>query len=208
MTAERIFTIFKNHIPPPAVDYAFSLWQQTPFELKLAKSRQTKVGDFTCKRNAKRYRITLNHDLNSYLFLITYVHEVAHLRTYLHYADRVEPHGNEWKHVFQNLMMPVLKENVFPDKILPVLKKHMDSPKASSFADSLLTQTLREYDRGSASHIIVGSLPEGTIFKLQGKFFKKGPLKRTRIICRELKSRRHYLVPCDALVSDVQLSLL
>ena len=203
-----ISSLLQAHVPPSAQSYCYLLWNQTPFELKLTKSRHTKIGDFTTRRSRKYYRITLNHDLNPYLFLITYVHEVAHLRVFMHYEDKVDPHGEEWKRVFKNLMVPLLQESVFPPKILHLLRAHMANPKASSFADTALTNALREYDEGASSQVLVSSLPEGTVFRLQGKFFKKGKLRRTRILCREMNSRRQYLVPADALVSDVQLSLL
>lgn len=209
MSPDNVFNILSNHVPAAAVQYSFLLWQQTPFELKLTKTRQTKVGDFTSKKNARHPRITLNHDLNPYLFLLTYVHEVAHLRVFLHYGHRVDPHGEEWKHVFQNLTQPlILEENVFPDEILHILRRHMINPRASSYADSELTLAFRRFDKGFESQAIVSDLPEGSIFKLQGKYFKKGKLRRTRVVCEELKTRRQYLVPVDALVTDVQLSLL
>ena len=208
MQGKQVFGILTQHVPLLAVDYTFQLWTQTAFELKLSRKRESKVGDFTFKRNSAIQRITLNHDLNPYLFLITYIHEVAHLRVHLHYGNRLEPHGSEWKKVFQNLMLPVLKENVFPPEILHILLRHMRNPKASSFADRELTLALRKFDVGSSKQVMVSELPEGSIFKLQGKYFKKGKLKRTRVLCHEIKSKRLYLVPAEATVSDVQLSLL
>lgn len=208
MQEKEVFNILTHHVPQHAVDYSFQLWAQTKFQLKLSKKRASKVGDFTYKSNASIQRITLNHDLNPYLFLITYIHEVAHLRVHLHYGNRIEPHGSEWKKVFQNLMSPVLNENVFPREILSVLSQHMENPKASSFADKHLTLTLRKFDAASVQFPMVSELPEGSIFKLQGRFFKRGKLKRTRVLCCEIKSKRQYLVPAEALVTDVQLSLL
>lgn len=208
MSEQEIFKILHHHLPPTSVDYAFLLWKQTPFQLKLSKKRQTKVGDFTCKRNSTIQRITLNHDLNPYVFLITYIHEVAHLRVFLIHRYNKEPHGKEWKESFQQLIAPVLNEHIFPADVLAILTKHMRNPKASSFADRDLTVALRKFDNGHAEQVMVSQLPEGSVFKLQGKYFKKGSLRRTRFLCRELKSKRQYLVPSEAVVSEVQLSLL
>ena len=209
MNAENVKKLILSHVPPSACEYCFKLWVDTPFHLKITKSRQTKVGDFTCKSNAKNPRITLNHDLNPYLFLTTYIHEVAHLRVFLHYGNRVDPHGEEWKHVFQHLLQPMLiQESVFPEEILHELRRHMINPKASSFSDSLLTQVFRRYDSNNAHQTIVGDLPQGSIFKLNGKYFQKGALKRTRVLCKEVQSKKLYLVPADAVATDIQLSLL
>lgn len=208
MTSEKILAIFQKHLPEHAVAYCFQLWNERPFALKITKSRQSKVGDFTSRSDALNPRITLNHDLNPYTFLITYIHEVAHLHVFLQYRNRVDPHGIEWKVAFQKLLQPVLTPEIFPEEILSVLTRHMQNPKASSFADSELTRALRNFDTRSHVNIVLADLPEGSTFQLNGRFFTKGKLKRTRILCKETKSRKHYLVPADALVNNVQLSLL
>jgi hypothetical protein len=207
MTEAQVLNTLQLHVPEKAVDYAFGIWEEKPFTLKLTKSRQTKIGDFTCQHGAQP-RITLNHDLNPFTFLITYIHEVAHLRVFLEFGHRVEPHGQRWKTTFQKLLTPVLTSEIFPDKILVPLTKHMQSPKASSFADTVLTKALRSFDESAHADIILSDLPEGSTFQLNGRYFKKGKLRRTRILCKEVHSKRQYLVPAEALVSDVQLSLL
>ncbi len=207
MKREKLYATLEERIAPAAVPYCFSLWQQSPFELKLTKTRQSKVGDFTSRRSATHPRITLNNDLNSHLFLITYIHEVAHHFVHKKYGSTVDPHGQEWKDTFRDLMMPMLQESVFPIEILHQLQAHMINPKASSFADTHLTKLLRNYDKGG-NLIALSDIPEGSTFCIQGRFFKKGKLKRTRYLCQEIKKRRTYLVPSEALVSNVQLSLL
>ncbi len=104
-------------------------------------------------------------------------------------------------------MLPMLWENVFPAEILHELRRHMINPKASSFADTNLTEAFRKFDKNTTSGY-PPQVPEGSVFKLQGRYFKKGKLRRTRILCNELKTKRDYLVPADALVTNVQLSLL
>ena len=195
-------------MPPASVEYCFQLWKETPFELKVTRSRNSKVGDFTSKGSKSHPRITLNNDLNPYLFLQTYIHEVAHLRVYLRLGNKVDPHGEEWKSTFTDLMIPVMWENIFPEEVLHELRRHMINPKASSYADPRLIEVLRKFDRNASQFILLSQLPEGSIFQFQKRFFKKGKLRRTRIICVELKSKRSYLVPSDALVNNVQLSLL
>jgi hypothetical protein len=208
MNENRILEVLKTHVPVASVEYCFNLWKACPFELKLSRSRQTKVGDFTSRRSRSHPRITLNNDLNPYLFLTTYIHEVAHLHVYKRYADRVEPHGEEWKTTFTELLVPLLWEHIYPDEILHELRRHMVNPKATSFADTKLTEVFRLFDANKSHAAVLSQLPEGSMFKLQGKYFMKGKLRRTRVLCKELKSKREYLVPADALVNDVQLSLL
>ena len=208
MKAEKIHSTLETHVPGPALPYCYRLWTETPFELKITRTRQTKVGDFTSKKSIAHPRITLNQELNPYLFLITYVHEVAHLRVHLQYGNRVDPHGEEWKARFRILMQPLLAPAIFKEDILYELQRHMVNPKASSFADSELTRILRRYDKDAANYATLSEIPEGSIFRFQGRFFKKGKVRRTRVLCHEVKTKRHYLVPADVLVSGVQLSLL
>jgi len=208
MKPNEVLIILQTHVPPSTVEYCLNLWKASPFELKITRSRQTKVGDFTSKRTRNHPRITLNQDLNSYLFQVTYIHEVAHLHVYLKFGNRVDPHGEEWKTSFTDLMLPLLWESVFPEEILHELRRHMINPKASSFADTSLTQAFRKFDKNSHTFAILSEVPEGSIFQFQGRYFKKGKLRRTRVLCRELKSKRDYLVPADAQVSNVQFSLL
>jgi len=208
MDPEKIYSTLQAHVPVTALPYCFQLWQETPFQLKITRTRQTKVGDFTSKKSVAHPRITLNHELNPYLFVITYIHEVAHLRVHLRYGNRVDPHGDEWKMSFQTLMQPVLNPSVFMDDILMELQRHLINPKASSFADTDLTKVLRRYDKDAAHYATLSDIPEGSIFRFQGRFFKKGKIRRTRVLCHEVKTKRHYLVPADVLVSGVQLSLL
>lgn len=208
MKESLVLQILQTHIPSKALEYCFFLWKEKPFHLKITRSRQTKIGDFTSRKDAQHPRITLNRDLNPYTFLITYIHEVAHLHVFLKYGNRVAPHGEHWKTEFRLLMSPILNPEIFPDGLFQALHDHMVNPKASSFADTELTRALRNLDEGTTANIILADLPEGSMFHLQGKYFTKGKLRRTRILCKEVKSKRHYLVPADALVSNVQLSLL
>ncbi|HET9054009.1 MAG TPA: SprT-like domain-containing protein [Cyclobacteriaceae bacterium] len=208
MTEQQVLSLLQQHVPEPAVRYCLQLWQEKPFTLKITRSRLTKIGDFTSKRNAARPQITLNADLNPYTFLVTYIHEVAHLFVFLNFSRNTEPHGEHWKYAFRRLMSPMLTPGVFPEEILIPLMDHMENPKASSFADVTLTRALRSFDADAKEIRVLSDIPEGSIFKLHDRYFQKGKLRRTRVLCKEMNSKRQYLVPAEAEVSDVQLSLL
>src|SRR5262245_3576823 len=167
---EKVYLTLQKHTPPTSLDYCFALWRSSPFELRITRTRQSKVGDFTSRKNIRHPRITLNHDLNPYLFLVTYIHEVAHLYVHLKHGDRVDPHGDEWKTAFKHLMSPMLKNSVFPDEILHVLGPHMANPKASSFADAELTRVLRSYDKNADQYMALSDIPEGSVFHFQGRY--------------------------------------
>ena len=88
MTLDRILPLLQSHVPATALAYCIDLWKASPFELKVTRARQTKVGDFTSRNTRANPRITLNNDLNPYLFLMTYVHEVAHLQRHVLWSTK------------------------------------------------------------------------------------------------------------------------
>lgn len=207
MTSASISRILTDHVPAAASTYCIQLWERFQFNFKLRKSRLTKVGDFTYYPG-KVPIITVNRDADPFLFLITYIHEVAHLDVHVNHGNKVASHGKEWKIAFQQLMAPMLSEEVFPKDLLLGLRKHLRNPKASTFSDSKFTQLLRAQDKRQKHAVLLSHLSEGSVFGFHGKWFKKGKLRRTRVECKELKTRMIYLVPADAPISVAQLSLL
>jgi len=206
LTSLALRNLLDQHIPTPAVNYCIGLWEQKPFLFKLSKKRASKSGDFTC-RHGQIPRITINKDLHPFEFLITYIHEVAHHHVHLIHAFRAEAHGTEWKRAFQELLAPLLTVEVFPNDILASLSEHMINPKASTYSDSALTKLLRSKDPRTSRSTLLSELPEGSVFDLNGRWFKKGKLQRTRVLCLEVKSKRQFLVPADVPVGHAQLSI-
>ncbi|MCK6618033.1 MAG: SprT-like domain-containing protein [Cyclobacteriaceae bacterium] len=198
--------ILVTHLPEKAVRYCFELWRKEPFSFKVSKSRYSKAGDFSARHSG--YTITINHDLNPYQFLVTLVHEVAHLRVFKNYGRRVSPHGPEWRNEFRQLMQPLLTTEVFPPALLNHLVVHLQKPKASTFSDVALTTELRQYDSTVSTGIALDHLTEGSLFKLRGRLFKKGALRRTRFYCHEIKTKRKFLIPRLVLVELIQPAII
>ena len=202
MQETRVLTILQTHLPPETVLYCFRLWQNSPFDLRLRKERLSKVGDFT-HRPGKTPRITINRDSHPFLFLITYVHEVAHLMVHRQHGWKVKAHGLVWKQAFQGLMAPLLHEQIFPQELLKALKKHMRNPKASSFSDTELSRQLRALDLTRPPDTLLSDIAEGETFSFRGRLFRKGNTRRTRALCHGIKSRSNYLIPLDAVIERV-----
>ncbi|HMP98462.1 MAG TPA: hypothetical protein PKC24_01695 [Cyclobacteriaceae bacterium] len=197
-----VYRLLESKLPPDVIHYCFDLWAKYRFQLKIKKNRVSKAGDFTAS-SISHPRITLNAGLNPYAFLITYIHEVAHLEVYLKYKSRLDPHGTAWKKTFIQLMQPMMSDLIFPADVLPILRKHMLNPKASTYSDAKLTRALSVYDEVQNPLPLLSDLPDGSIFKLGKKMFVKGKLRRTRYLCREYKSKREYLVPAELPVNLV-----
>ncbi|MGB3183229.1 MAG: SprT-like domain-containing protein [Cyclobacteriaceae bacterium] len=202
MDRSALYDILDRHVPENAVHYCTDLHYQYAFLFKLAANRRTKFGDYRYDRAAKSHKITVNHSLNPYAFLITYVHEVAHLVAFEKYGFHIRPHGKEWKITFRSLIEPVMSDLVFPANVLTALKNYMRNPKASSYSDPALAIALQSYDHSSNGKLSLSALPRGKRFKLNGRVFEKGLKRRTRVLCLEVGSGRNYLVSLSAMVEE------
>ncbi len=195
MKNQPVYDALKGQVPLHSLEYCYGLWDRYPFELRITKSRKSKLGDYRFDRASNAHRISVNGDLNPYAFLITYVHEVAHLLVKVNNKRQLPPHGVVWKTTFKEVFHPLLNEHVFPEKVLVPLLKYMKNPKASSYADQNLMMALRNYDLNKINQPVLGDLEIGDVFKINNRVFKKEETKRTRVLCQEIKSRRKYLIP-------------
>lgn len=199
---EQLKEVLSNHVPTTAVDYCCGLWQQHSFSFVLTRDRASKLGDYRFDPRNGSHKITVNHNLNPYQFLITYVHEVAHRVVHKH-GSRQKPHGPEWKNEFRELMLPLLNSEVFPDDVLRVLARHMRNPKASTSGDPSLVKVLAAYDENSEQQFTLSDLPLGEEFVFRGRAFRKLEKKRTRAVCLDLKNQKKYLIPEMADISPI-----
>jgi len=184
-------------VPEAARSYVRELLNTHPLRLSLAKDRNTRLGDYRPPAADGRHRISVNAGLNRYAFVITLIHEYAHLAVQVELGSRVSPHGIEWKTRFSQLMQPLLRAEVFPEPLLSVLKKHMLNPSASSLTDRALVAELRKFDpiEQIDARPLLSELPEGSAFKLpNGMIFNKGRMRRSRIACVRQDNRKVYLV--------------
>jgi len=192
--------VFYQYFPVAAVEYCFQLWNQHKFHFKINKKRQTRLGDYRYNPTTKLHAITVNADLNRFSFLVTYLHEVAHLSTQLKYGSRVDPHGNEWKNEFIAVAEPMLTSEVFPAFVLKALEKYFVNPKASSCSDHELQKALQWFDEGG-DHFYLSDIQIGKLFEFNKRKFQKEELRRTRVLCKEIATGKKYLISKMAKVS-------
>ena len=200
MSADALQTFYK-YLPAAAAQYCYDLWQQYAFHFKIDKKRSTKLGDWRYEPARDKHTITVNHDLNPYQFLVTYIHEVAHLVTFESFQNRVKPHGREWKDNFKSLLKPLIIPSIFPPDLIQVLESYLRNPRASSCADPHLFQAMSLYDQKREGEMLLSEIDPGGVFQFNDKLFQKEEKKRTRSVCLELRTGKKYLIPEIATVT-------
>lgn len=184
--------VLKQYIPEKAIPKVLELLNYDHLVVKVKNERKTRHGDYKRLPNGK-HQITVNSNLNSYRFLVTLVHEIAHFEAYKEFGRFIKPHGIEWKRTFQRLMLPFLNPEIFSNDLLPLLANHFKNPKASSDTDASLALALKQFDEIN-DKTYVFEIPLGQSFKLyNGKVFLKGAKRRKRFECVEVKSGKLYL---------------
>lgn len=193
-----------KYLPELAVSPCFELIKDSQVHLKIVNERVTRHGDYRRRRDGK-HQITVNASLNKYRFLITLIHEIAHLIAFEKYGRNIKPHGVEWKKTFQYLMLPFIRPEIFPSQLLPLLANHFKNPKASSSTDARLSIALKQFDEQQSDKSYVYELPIGCVFRIyNGKLFKKGNKRTKRYECIEVSSGRVFLFQPNAEVELIK----
>jgi hypothetical protein len=163
--------------------------------LHIEVERKGRYGDYT-PHSGKGSRISINHNLSPFEFLITFVHELAHHSAFVKYGNRHEPHGVEWKNEFKLCMRPFFELELFPYDLKSILAKHMQNPKYSQSADVKLLEVLRKYDSRKTHILTLSQLHDGAEFRMKSDptFMRRIKKLRTYILCESLDGRYKYRV--------------
>jgi hypothetical protein len=197
--------ILATYLPPDAAPLIGRWIDYFKCEFKISRNRNSKFGDYRPPHSGKGHRISVNYDLNPYAFLVTAVHEFAHLHTWNEHKQKAKPHGAEWKNNFKKMMQPFFETDVFPPDVKHAITSYLNNPAASSCSDLSLYRALRKYDAPKDSHTTVEKLPVKSLFKLKdGRVFRKEEKLRKRYKCIEVNSRRIYLFSAVAEVEPVE----
>jgi SprT protein len=184
----------QSYLPPGSFEEVLYYLQHHKVHLTISRKRQSILGDYRHAHTDKNHRISVNGNLNTYAFLITLLHELAHLFTYEQFGHRVQAHGKEWKNEFGKILAKFLLKKVFPPDIEKALLGTLQNPAASSCGDEKLLRVLHNYDEKATGVHLVEQLPEGALFSIKGgRIFKKGEKIRKRFKCVEVKTGKLYL---------------
>lgn len=181
-------------IPEAGMEEVLHYLRQHKVQLTITRQRQSILGDYRHAHNGRSHRISVNGNLNKYSFLVTLLHELAHLFTFERFGNAVLSHGKEWKSAFSNILVIFLTKKVFPPDIEQALLQTLQNPAASSCGDENLLRVLRNYDEKKDGHYLVEQLADGDLFRIKGgRVFEKGQKNRKRYKCREVATGKLYL---------------
>lgn len=167
---------------------------QYKVHLTITRSRSTVLGDYRNAHSGKTHRISVNGNLNPYAFLITLLHELAHLITFVRFGNRVMAHGAEWKTEFSSLLKHFLSASFFPSDIRLQLQQSLKNPAASSCADEALMRVLRKHDPRKEGFVLVEELLQGDLFLIKNaRLFRREEKLRKRIKAVEINTGKVYL---------------
>jgi SprT protein len=184
----------RRWIPAPAAPPILEYLNHYQVHLTITRERKSVLGDYRHATHSSNHRISVNGSLNHYSFLITLIHELAHLVTFMEYGNRVQSHGREWKKVYRKILEEFIPLSVFPADVLAALKKNLHDLPASSCADEGLMRVLRRYDTDKDGMLLVEQIPDGGCFMLEDlRVFRKGKKLRKRYQCVEVATGKLYL---------------
>lgn len=187
-------------IPNASILPIFEVLSPFQVKLKITKERSSKHGDYRPPIQNHFHQISVNGTLNRYAFLVTFLHEIAHLLAFHKTSSLRNPHGEIWKNEFRNLLNQHLSLQCFPKELEPSIKKYASNPKASSASDANLFLGLKKFDEKAA--LTLNDIDEGVSFIFKNRVFRKEKIRRTRVLCTDVSTGKQYLI---SKIAEVEL---
>ncbi|MDA3615207.1 SprT-like domain-containing protein [Polluticaenibacter yanchengensis] len=193
MEKQRSFEPLRQYLPDNCFELVMPLILKHKVHLTISRGRKTKLGDYRNAYGNNNHRISVNGDLNKYAFLVTLIHELAHLLTYEKFGHRVQPHGTEWKSIYSQMLYEFIQHQVLPVDITEALVKTIKKPGASTCSEVDLQRVLNKYDKRHPAMTTVETINIGDTFALpDGRKFVRGEVIRKRIKCFLLPGMQPY----------------
>ncbi|MCC7029145.1 MAG: SprT-like domain-containing protein [Chitinophagaceae bacterium] len=191
----RELEVLDDFLPVGASEMVIAYMHQYKIHLKIKRERKTILGDYRPATHSSPHTISVNANLNKYHFLITFVHELAHLVNFIQHGRRVQPHGPEWKTCFAQLLKRFLEKDIFPADIKEALRQSDNNLSATTCSDPKLFKILYKYDDANGKHL-VEHLSIGDTFRTEsGEVYLIREKRRTRFACEQIHSKKMYFFP-------------
>lgn len=184
----------QSYLPPGTYEPVLAYLRQYKVHLTVARERKSILGDYRHRTHHDNHRISVNGNLNQWSFLITLLHELAHLLTFERFGNQVSAHGREWKMVYGQLLDQFIRHKIFPPDIEKELMASLQNPAATTCAEDGLLRILRRYDDKESHHRLVEEISLNGMFRTSdGRIFQRKEKLRKRFKCVEVKTGKAYL---------------
>ena len=204
---EEYRTILRRHLNDDAVDWVYDYFTRNNIFLHITRQRTSKLGDYSWPQRGRKYhRITVNGDLNPYMFLWVFLHEAAHYETRLKYNGSVQPHGHEWQAAYARLLRECIA--LFPPETHDSIARYASRVPLARATGQGIEELLRHYDKDYSPESVtrLDDLPAGSLFRLKRSpdiLFRSDERRRTRWLCTDTATGRRYTVPATAEVISI-----
>ena len=207
MTREEYRNILARYVPQAAVDGIYDILDSNRVFLHITRERKSKLGDYQWPRTGHNYHeISVNGNLNKYLFLYVLLHEAAHMDAFLAQGVTHEPHGHVWQQCYRRRLAQFASAGAFPTEVSTLVAAYCARIPLNRSIGRRIEAQLRTYDKGYAatSHTTLNELPAGSCFRLVSKpdiRFRSVERRRTRWLCLDTDTGREYTVAGHAEVT-------
>jgi hypothetical protein len=180
------------HMSKEKAEQILSYLKTNNCSLKITRARKTKRGDFRFGRG--NLSISVNQDPNSFRFLFTLLHEMAHLKNYLDFGTKVQPHGQEWKANFRQIFNWFKMHDDFSkdSEVYAAVLDELQNPKACSGVNHTMERAFIPYDAHQKALLI--DVPIGSHFIFGANTYQKLENRRTRVMCLNVSNKRKYTI--------------
>jgi hypothetical protein len=202
MTEEDLAKSLKRYLPASTENLIARWIVRNEVHFRVTQPRNSKFGDYRHPYRGQGHMITINGNLNPWAFLITTIHEFAHLLAWNKFRDQISPHGKEWKEQYKILLLPLIEKGIFPSDLEMAVRSYISNPSASSCVDDKLMVALKKYDAHKLPFL--KEIPHGTRFNFNGRTYVKGEKQRTRYHCTAFGTREIYFISGLAEVEPVE----
>ena len=158
---------------------------------KILKKRKTKLGDCKYIKKENQFYISINEKLNKNQFLLTLIHEIAHVISIKKYGLKIKPHGKEWKLEYGKLIKIGIKKKIFSRKIEPVLNNSLQNIKSSHIYNYDLLEKLTKNKKIKKT---LKDIKDGEKFEFNGEKFIKIKKLTKRYLCQKIKNNKKYYI--------------
>lgn len=191
---ETSIQFLEQFLPEGSFEQVAPFFKTHTIHLTVTHERKSVLGDYRNPvKDAPYHRISINANLNPYSFLITLLHELAHMFTFVHFQFKAQPHGKEWKTQFRHILIPFIGKSFFPADVEKALLAYLHNPAASTCTDIQLFKALYRYDEHRPGFKLVDDIGDNQYFETEdGQLFQKLEKVRTRTRCRNLGNGKVY----------------